>query len=65
MEKVSDIWSEAELAEKMGLPIKKEKSRVIGHWCTLGLKSFTIAERRFFLEKDITEFFSKQYKLAD
>ncbi|MDD3374493.1 MAG: hypothetical protein PHY73_02080 [Candidatus Omnitrophica bacterium] len=65
IEKMQDVWSEVELCEKMGLPLKKEKSRVVGNWVTLGLKCFEVGDRRFFVEEDLVKFLNNQYNLSN
>lgn len=55
------IWTEAELADKFGLPVSKTgKCTTVGNWSRGGLKAIRIGKRRYYCEDDVVEFLLKQ-----
>ena len=55
-ESLDQLWSEKDLAERVGLPIGKGRSVALAYWIRAGLKYVEISGRRFFWEQDIIEF---------
>ena len=54
---LEEIWTERELAEKLGLPTTKAgKSIQIGNWIRGGLRYAEKSGRRYFFESDVVEY---------
>jgi len=53
---------EKELAERLGFPMGKtqDRSRIVSHWIKQGLKYFTLAGKRLFIEQDVVSWLNKQ-----
>lgn len=55
------IWTEKELAEKLGLPVTKTgRSIQLGNWIKGGLKYAEKSGRRYFFEADVVEYLMKR-----
>ena len=59
MEKVDELWAEADLIKRLCLPGNDGRSTQISNWIPKGLKCIILSGRRFFREEDIVTFFDK------
>lgn len=60
-ESLDTIWTERELAEKLGLPVTKSgKSIQLGNWITGGLPCAEKSGRRYFFEEDVYNYLRKR-----
>ncbi|MFC1699980.1 hypothetical protein ACFL1I_08535 [Candidatus Omnitrophota bacterium] len=56
-EKLEELWTEKEVAEKFGLTIGKTgRSPQLGRWIAKGLPYIMVSGRRLFYEKDVVWF---------
>ena len=56
-EKLEEVWSEKELAERLNLPVRKSGRCVpLSHWIRGGLPHAEKADRRFFFEQDVIDY---------
>lgn len=57
MKSMDQIWTERELAEKLGLPITKSgRSVQLGNWIKGGLKYAEKSRRRYFFDEDVYDY---------
>lgn len=55
---IKEVWTEKELAERLGLPINPAtgRSKILGNWVRGGLKCAEKSGRRFYSEADIINY---------
>jgi hypothetical protein len=64
-ENIEKIWPEAELAERLNLPVRLSGRCVpLSHWIRGGLAYAKKADRRFFFEQDVIDYLWSRRKGA-
>jgi len=65
-EKLEQIWSERELAERLGLPVRKSGRCIpLSFWVRGGLPHAEKAGRRFFFEEDVISYLWQRRKAPE
>ena len=65
-EKLEEIWSERELAERLNLPIRKSGRCIpLSFWVRGGLPYAEKAGRRFFFEADVISYLWQRRKASE
>ena len=63
---LNEIWSERELAERFGLPVRKGGHSIpISYWIRGGLKYAEKSNRRYFFEQDIIDYLWSRRNITD
>ena len=65
-ETLDQVWTEKELAERLGLPVTKAgRSQVLGNWVRGGLKYAEKSGRRYFFERDVLSYLWSRRQLKN
>jgi len=65
-DKLEEIWSERELGERLGLPVRKSGRCIpISFWIRGGLPHAEKAGRRFFFEEDVISYLWQRRKVPE